>query len=944
MGRKVAAIASALLVVALLFAGFLGVSRPTGGVVGDAWREPSFSLPTEGGSSADGAQGEGAASGAADEAFHASGGGESESGYEPGVVLVRLRDGVTVAQFNESLASLDYIATEKVSEDDVALGYVELELADGVSVKDAETRIAAEGVVAAAQPNYRYSLTDDEVAGYSGADDATWLVRAVIAQVASVDDELAGEQWALDSVNAYEAWDTVKAGDAGDARVTVAVIDNGCLVTHEDLENNIVDSYNAVDGSGDVAPKYGGHGTHVCGIIAAEANNGRGVAGVSYNAGLLPIQVFERLGQSKSTASSASLCKAYAYVLDRAEELNIRVVNMSLGATNEETARDDVFLDSDDEAVIDAVTRAYDGGILTVCSAGNDAGKLGRAYFNYPSDWLDCALGVIALDSSGARANYSNYNMERQATKDIAAPGGTGSSYAESVLSTWSTGSYTTSNGTSMAAPYVAGVAALAFAVNPRLSAGDVAQLLCETAADLGEAGWDAEYGYGEVDAAAAVSKAALFPEGPSELLKGSAVQLALSGGDDWIWSSSDESVATVDDDGVVTGVGAGTAEITARSKSNGAYATLPKSVTVYDVGFTGSGTVEVGESVELGFDESPDTGLWLVASANDDIATVSVGDGVTVTGVAVGETSVTATLATNRDLVVEFPVSVVPAALEEIDALASLSEATKASSSVALADQRAIYSGSPIAYRAEGVTWTGSRANVKFAYYSDEACTRTAVPLNAGTYYVRATLPADADHYGAVSRVAKLVVSPASLSGAKVTLSVAKRAYNGKFQKGSVRSVVLGSTPLGTGDFSVSAKRRKSVGTASVTVAGKGNYTGTVKVPYTIVKAAQSISAKNTAVRYTGKKHGKTKVLASQKTISLKVRAKVAAKTTVNFAKANKAGGSKIAVNKRTGKMTVKKGLRKGTYKVKVKLTAASSANYRAAKSKTIAVKIVVK
>ena len=88
----------------------------------------------------------------------------------------------------------------------------------------------------------------------------------------------------------------------------------------------------------------------------------------------------------------------------------------------------------------------------------------------------------------------------------------------------------------------------------------------------------------------------------------------------------------------------------------------------------------------------------------------------------------------------------------------------------------------------------------------------------------------------------------------------------------------------------------------------------------------------------------GEGESLAKNVTVNLKKKAKVSAKTTVKYAKANKAGGKKIAVNAKTGKVTLKKGLKAGTYKVKVKLTAAASKNYKAAKAKTITLTVKVK
>ena len=431
----------------------------------------------------------------------------SEDGrYEEGVVLVRLCDGVTAADLNTRLAELDYIATKSVSDDDVVSGYVALDLAAGVSVAEAERRIVEEDVVAGAQPNYIYHLLGDAL-GPTSSGASRSIVSAVVSQAVAINDARANQQWALDAVHAREAWENVTV----DKAVTVAVVDNGCLTTHEDLKNNIVAQYDAVMKRPFVDATNGGHGTHVCGVVAAEANNALGVAGVSYNAGLLPISVF--IGKS---ASTKYLLDAYSYIEKNAGKLNIRVVNMSLGAPVEGVSAGEINLGDEDWALVEAVDDAYRAGILTVCASGNAVGTTFEgttydgAYLNYPSDWLGNAIGVIATQKDGSRAGFSNYNMAGQRTKKLSAPG-------VGICSTYSTSrrSYLEDSGTSMASPYVAGVAALVFAVNPGLTPGEVTDILCRTAQDLNESAnltsrstFDLETGFGLVDAKAATVEA----------------------------------------------------------------------------------------------------------------------------------------------------------------------------------------------------------------------------------------------------------------------------------------------------------------------------------------------------------------------------------------------------------------------------------------------------
>ena len=142
--------------------------------------------------------------------------------------------------------------------------------------------------------------------------------------------------------------------------------------------------------------------------------------------------------------------------------------------------------------------------------------------------------------------------------------------------------------------------------------------------------------------------------------------------------------------------------------------------------------------------------------------------------------------------------------------------------------------------------------------------------------------------------------------------------------------------------DYQVSyANNVESGSNATVTVTGIGSYVGSVSNTFQIGQASQVITAKN--AKKTLKASKSTKKLAKNKGINFKKLAKVSAKTPVKYKKANKVGGKKIVVNAKTGKVTVKKGLKKGTYKVKIKLTAGANASYEAAAPKTVTLKIKI-
>lgn len=429
--------------------------------------------------------------------------------YEPSVVLASVGDGVDAAQVVMAVSEAEGVLPDELGVEEVAEGVLRMKLPAGVAIEDAINDLLSSGVVLDAQPNYRYLVTDvaadmdnaDDAAGAQGeglalvgADDGA-EAGALEAAAVSVNDPGVGAQWGLSSIKAYDAWSIAKS----DRKVTVAVLDLGCDTSHPDLKDNIVAPYNAhgaaYGGStSDVSPvsinKF--HGTHVAGIIGAVANNGIGVAGVSYNARIMPIKVVDETG----SAYTDTLVKAYDYLMGKKSEYNVRVVNLSMAAAG--VARgDDAFLRKVDEA--------YNKGIVTVACAGNASasGGNGFPYDCYPSDY-EKIVSVINLRQSGGtvvKSDQSNYNKPDERDKNISAPG-------TIIYSTVPGGDYANMSGTSMATPLVSGVLALVFAANPNLSVADAVDILYRTATDLGDPGWDALYGWGEVNALAAVKAA----------------------------------------------------------------------------------------------------------------------------------------------------------------------------------------------------------------------------------------------------------------------------------------------------------------------------------------------------------------------------------------------------------------------------------------------------
>jgi subtilisin family serine protease len=308
--------------------------------------------------------------------------------------------------------------------------------------------------------------------------------------------------YAPQQVYANRAWDFVR----GSGQVVVAVVDSGVDLAHPDLVggfwinpgevvgngvdddgNGFVDDVNGWDFvNGDNAPLDDhGHGTHVTGILAAQLDNGIGISGIAGGIRVLPVKVL-------SSANTGTWANIAAGIIYAANQPGVRAINLSLGcAVMSVTLRN-------------AVEYAQSKGILVVAAAGNDASD--QSF--YPAAFDD-VVAVAATTLGGARWSLSNFGSHL----DIAAPGSTVYS------TTWkpATGStYAFLSGTSMAAPAVTGAAALLWSLIPNLSAAEVVDLLYRSAMDRGTAGWDAYYGHGEVDVAAAVQLASAMqpPDG----------------------------------------------------------------------------------------------------------------------------------------------------------------------------------------------------------------------------------------------------------------------------------------------------------------------------------------------------------------------------------------------------------------------------------------------
>jgi serine protease len=342
------------------------------------------------------------------------------------------------------------------------------------------------------------------------------------------DDTYYGYQWHYSTINLPQAWD-ITTGTPAVGDVIVAVIDTGVQLNHPDLAGKLIAGYDFIsnpamsldnngidpnpDDPGDqfTPAKSSFHGTHVAGTVGAATNNGGGVAGVSWGAKIMPIRV---LGKGGGTDFDIIEGVRYAARLPNGSNTlppkRADIINLSLGGPG---------FSQSAQAV---VTEVRNLGVIIIAAAGND----NSSQLFYPASYAG-VVSVSALDMNKARAPYSNFGTEI----DVAAPGGNvgadlnNDGFVDGVLSTKgddSTGviqaAYEFENGTSMASPHVAGVAALIKAVYPGLTPAEFDFAISNGVIvdDLGATGRDNIYGRGLINALKAVQHAQLLASAPS--------------------------------------------------------------------------------------------------------------------------------------------------------------------------------------------------------------------------------------------------------------------------------------------------------------------------------------------------------------------------------------------------------------------------------------------
>ena len=431
-----------------------------------------------------------------------------------GRLLVRMKDG------SSGQALADQRGARLLRSVPDTCDIVEFELPQGLDPRAAERMTLAMQAAFECDPRVDYAELD-YIVRTTGA--------AVPLPIVPNDPFYSFQAWHYDLIRAPQAWDVT----TGSAAVRVAVIDTGRR-PHPDLDPNtdltsefdfISDAASARDGNGRDANAFDEgdgtalsgssfHGTHVAGTIGARGQDGFQTAGLNWTVDLFHLRA---LGAGGGTTTDILESVRYAAGLSVSGVPTLAqradIINMSLGGPGFS------------QSFQNAITAARNAGCVIIAAAGND--NTSQAFF--PANYTG-VLSVSAVDRNADKAPYSNFGTGI----DIAAPGGNvavdldGDGLADGVVSTLTTEGpgggapiAVAYQGTSMAAPHVAGVAALVLAVNPALTVAEVESILLDTTIDLGTPGRDDIFGRGLLQADAAVAAAGGAKEVAPDLVVG---------------------------------------------------------------------------------------------------------------------------------------------------------------------------------------------------------------------------------------------------------------------------------------------------------------------------------------------------------------------------------------------------------------------------------------
>ncbi len=344
----------------------------------------------------------------------------------------------------------------------------------------------------AVYPNFIYTLFGNEDYTYSGIELSDWTDSS--ASSGSQDPKF-NDQYHHEEIHSQGAW---AYNDTAGSGIKVAVIDSGVDKSHEDLNGRIASATSTAENQFNQGGDNHGHGTHVSGIIAANKDNGKGGAGIAYNASIQSIKALEmnpalNSGRGSATGYTADIIKA----VNEAVKGGARVINMSLGGYGYDALYENT------------VKAAVDKGVVVVAAAGNEKNELSKNINSNHYCSPACFDGVITVSAKkkgeAALAYFSNYGA---GIVDLTAPG-------TDITSSYPGSDYALMSGTSQATPMVAAAAAYILSVSPDLkndksgaAVENVKKILQDSATKDGFSD-SAKFGAGLLNVEAAVKMAA---------------------------------------------------------------------------------------------------------------------------------------------------------------------------------------------------------------------------------------------------------------------------------------------------------------------------------------------------------------------------------------------------------------------------------------------------
>lgn len=285
--------------------------------------------------------------------------------------------------------------------------------------------------------------------------------QAIAASVQKNPDLLNPDRtYAPQLIRALDAW-TMSQG----RNVVVAILDTGLDVRNPEFAGRIVGGANFYDPYASTYDDDNGHGTHVAGIVGAAIDNFVGAAGIAPQCKIMPVKVLNHRKEGTWGTVAAGIYHAV--------DNGAKIINLSLGSP------------AKSPTVEEAVNYAYKNNVLVIAAAGNSSTSTPF----YPSAY-DNVLAVSASTEYDQPWESTNYGSHI----DVAAPG-------HSIWSTYLNNDWRWLSGTSMAAPHVAGLAALVYAKNPRLSVRQLRKCIVDNTVDIGQRGFDIRFGHGRIDA-----------------------------------------------------------------------------------------------------------------------------------------------------------------------------------------------------------------------------------------------------------------------------------------------------------------------------------------------------------------------------------------------------------------------------------------------------------